>query len=142
MQVLRDGRQVLIRMDPGEEMIETLTRWARSNGSPSATITGLGAVRDVSLGFFDLKKRRYAEIPVPREVEIVSLDGSLATMEGEPHVHLHVVVSSSGGSCVAGHLFKAVVSITAELHLTVLDKPIHRIRDPETGVLLWDLSEA
>jgi predicted DNA-binding protein with PD1-like motif len=142
MQVLRDNSEVLIRMDPGEEMVETLLQWARFNGCPSATITGLGAVRDVSLGYFDLNKRKYVEIPVPREVEIVSLDGSLATMEGDPHTHLHVVVSSSGGTCVAGHLFSAVISITAELHLTILSKHIKRKRDPETGVLLWDLTES
>lgn len=140
MQVRREGNDVLMRIDPGEEMVEMLVKWARENGVPSAIITGLGAVRDVSLGYFDLNAGHYVEIPVPRHVEIVSLDGSLAAMDGEPHVHLHVVVSSSGGSCVAGHLFKATISITAELHLTLLQHPIKRIKDPKTGVLLWDLA--
>jgi len=141
MQVRQDGKDVLMRLDPGEEMVGTLKNWALDNGVPSATITGLGAVADVSLGYFDLTNREYIEIPVPREVEIVSLDGSLASMDGEPHVHIHVVVSSSGGSCVAGHLFRATISITAELHLTILQKPIKRLRCPKTGVLLWDLNE-
>ena len=140
MQVRREGKDVLMRMDPGEEMVGTLLQWARENGVPSAVITGLGAVEDVSLGYFDLKAGHYVEIPVPRHVEIVSLDGSLAVMDGEPHLHLHVTVSSSGGSCVAGHLFKATISITAELHLTLLQQPIKRFKDPKTGVLLWDLS--
>jgi uncharacterized protein len=140
MQVRREGKDVLIRMDPGEEMVDSLIAWARENGVPSAIIAGLGALRDGSLGYFDLNAGRYVEIPVPRHVEIVSLDGSLAVMDGEPHVHLHVVVSSSGGSCVAGHLFKATISITAELHLTLLQQPIKRVKDPGTGVLLWDLS--
>ena len=140
MQVRRDGKDVLIRLDPGEEMIETLTRWAKNNDVPSAIITGLGAIREVRLGYFDLNDGKYIEIPVPRHVEIVSLDGSIAQLNGEPHCHIHVTVSSSGGGTIAGHLFQAVVSITAELHLTILKEPIKRVKDTATGVLLWDLS--
>lgn len=140
MQVKIDGKDVLLRLDPGEEMISTLTKWAKENNIPSAIITGLGAARDVKLGYFDLNEGKYIEIPVPRHVEIVSLDGSIAQLNNEPHCHIHVTVSSSGGSTVAGHLFQAVISITAELHLTILREPIKRVVDPATGVLLWDLT--
>ena len=140
MQVRIDGKDVLMRLDPGEEMISTISSWAKENDVRSAVISGLGAVRDVRLGYFDLNDGKYIEIPVSRHVEIVSLDGSIALLDGEPHLHIHVTVSSSGGGTIAGHLFQAVVSITAELHLTILREPIKRVKDPSTGILLWDLS--
>jgi uncharacterized protein len=140
MQVRIDGKDVLMRLDPGEEMVSIITKWAKDNHIPSAVISGLGAVRDVRLGYFDLNDGKYIEIPVARHVEIVSLDGSIALLDGEPHLHMHVTVSSSGGGTIAGHLFQAVISITAELHLTILKEPIKRVKDPVTGILMWDLS--
>ncbi|MEJ2421553.1 MAG: DUF296 domain-containing protein [Acidobacteriota bacterium] len=140
MQVRREGKDVLFRLDPGEELVGELVHWARKSAIPSAVMTGLGAVRDVHLGYFDLDARKYVKIPVPRHVEIVSLDGSIGVLDDEYHAHVHVTVSSSGGNCVAGHLFQAMVSITAEIHMTVLQEPLRLVRQPETGILLWDLA--
>src|SRR5258708_6030516 len=87
-------------LQTGEEVIDTLGRFVREHQVDAASVTAIGACRDAVLGYFDWETKNYKRIPVPGQVEVVSLLGDVAVSEGIPSLHLHAVLGRSDGSVV------------------------------------------
>lgn len=125
--------------DTGDEVISGLLAFAKEKGLAGSHFTAIGALSDVTLGFFDWDKRDYQKLKIGEQVEVLSLIGDIALNEGEPKVHAHVVVSKSDGTAHGGHLMEARVRPTLEV--IVVESPEHLVRktDDETGLALIDL---
>ena len=95
MQAHSDGEKYLLRFDRGEEVMTMLLMWARDKKLPGASLTGLGAVENPHLGYFDAEKKGYLDKEFEGEFEIASLCGNLAwdSETGNPIAHMHVVIS-------------------------------------------------
>jgi predicted DNA-binding protein with PD1-like motif len=134
-------RTFVLRFDEGDEVASTLLDFAERRNVRAAEITGIGALSDVVLGFFDLDRREYHKNPVKEQVEVVSLVGNLAEKDGKPKLHAHIVVGKRDGTALGGHLIEGHVRPTLEV--VVSDSPAHlrRRTDPETGLALLDLRE-
>ena len=139
--LLTDGppRQHLLVLDPGEELVALLTDWAESNELPAASFTGVGALREAVLGYYDLQEQTYDEIPVDEQVELLVLAGDITRdPEGGWQVHAHAVCGRRDGSTVGGHVLRGVVRPTLELVVTVAPRHLRRRHDPSTGLALID----
>ena len=91
--------------DTGDEVNETLLAFAREQKVDSAHFTGIGALTDVVLGYFQWDSKKYKRIPVREQVEVVSLVGNIArSPEGGPALHAHIVIGKSDGMAMGGHL--------------------------------------
>ncbi len=100
----------MVFFDPGEEVIEVLTRFAREQDIEVASFTAYGGFQDASFGFFNLKTRGFDEIPFEEDqAEVLSLVGNITKEGEEPHVHGHVVLGRRDGSTLGGHLLRGVV---------------------------------
>ena len=121
-------------------MIAGLGGFAAENDLNAASITAIGAFSDATLGYFDMERKEYKQIPVREQVEVLSLIGDIAPKEnGEPQVHAHVVLGKSDGTTKGGHLLEAHVRPTLEVILTESPKHLRRRTDEETGLPLIDL---
>lgn len=110
-----------IRLDPGEEIHTALQEVANDVGCHSAVVTsGIGRVRNVDIGYLDTEGI-YQRIVLKGPVELLSMQGNIATLDGEPFTHLHVVVSDNDHAVHGGHLFSATIHVTGEIHLRILD---------------------
>jgi predicted DNA-binding protein with PD1-like motif len=71
--------------DKGEEVKEPLLRFANENELRlrGAQVTAIGAFSEVTLGFFDRPKKRYREIPVNEQVEVLSFAGNIVEKDGK-----------------------------------------------------------
>lgn len=134
-------RTFVLRFEEGEEVASTLLDFAERRGVHAAELTGIGALSDVVLGFFDLDRREYHHNPVTQQVEVLSLIGNLAEKDGKPKLHAHIVVGKRDGAALGGHLVEGHVRPTLEIVVT--DAPAHlkRRTDPKTGLALLDLPE-
>ena len=111
--------------------------FAKENGLDAANFTALGAFSDAALGYFDMERKEYEEIPVREQVEVLSLVGTIAPKEsGEPQVHAHAVLGRSDGTTRGGHLLEARVRPTLEVVLDESPEHLRRETDPETGLPL------
>lgn len=135
-----DSETVLI-FDTGDEVVSTLTKFAKENHIAAAHFTAIGAFSDAGLGYFDLQKKDYLKNKVDEQVEVVSLIGDIALDNGEPKVHAHVVVGKKNGSAMGGHLLEAHVRPTLELILQDSGEQLKRKYDPESGLALIDLGQ-
>ena len=136
--LINDGpqRTFAVVFDTDDEVIGGLTRFAEENRLAASQFTAIGAFRDLVLGYFDWSTKDYLRIPVPEQVEVVSLVGDIAAKDGKPQLHAHVVVSRRDGHALGGHLLEARVRPTLEVVLT--ESPVHLRRelDAETGLAL------
>ncbi len=136
------GSLYQLRLEPGEEVVATVTEFVRARRVGSGTITGLGAADRVELGWFDRRKQEYVRRLFPAECEIASLTGNIAWHGDEPVCHLHAVVAAQGLAARAGHLFRARVTVTCEVGIVAGAGRLERSGDPATGLKLLDLPEA
>ena len=140
---LTDGppRQHVRVFETGEEVVSGLTGWATDNRLPGSAFTTIGAFSEATLGYYDLDRQEYAEIPVDEQVEVLTLAGDV-TRDGEGgwQVHGHVVCGRRDGSTVGGHLLRAVTRPTLELVLTTSPTHVQRRHDAATGLALIDVA--
>ena len=129
-------------LDQGDEVMATLTAFARQRGMTAGHFTAIGAFSEVTLGYFDRESKDYVKIPVPEQVEVLSLIGDLALDAGQPKLHAHVVVGKRDGSAHGGHLLRATVWPTLEVVLTMSPKQLVRRMDTSVGLALIDLDAA
>ena len=135
----RGQRTFVLAFDVGDEVVEGITNFAKENGLDAASLTAIGAFSSATLGYFNVEKKEYEEIPVEEQVEVLSLVGDIALSGGEPNLHAHVVVGRSDGTTRGGHLVRGYVRPILEV--TVVESPEHlrRRTDPETGLALLSL---
>lgn len=126
-------------LDTGDEVSACLLQVAKEQELTAASFSGLGALREVVLGYFDWEKKDYREIRIPEQVEILNLTGNVALSDGEPKLHPHIVVGKSDGTAWGGHLLKGIVRPTLEVVLMETPAHLHRKSDPETGLALLEL---
>jgi uncharacterized protein len=135
-----DNGTVLI-FETGDEVVSTLTAFAKVHHIAAAHFTAIGAFSDAGLGYFDLQTKDYLKNQINEQVEVVSLIGDIVLDKGEPRVHAHVVVGKKNGAAMGGHLLEAHVQPTLELFLQDSGKQLKRKFDPESGLALIDLGQ-
>jgi len=137
----RAERTFVVVFDKGEEVVEGLTAFAGRESLRASQITAIGALSGVTLGYFDRESRRYQRIPLPEQVEVLSLLG-VVTLDGEkPKVHSHIVVGRRDGSTRGGHLLEGHVWPTLEVVIEESPQHLQRRLDPESGLALIDLAD-
>jgi predicted DNA-binding protein with PD1-like motif len=125
-----------IVLDKGDEVVRTLTAFARDNTITSAHFTAIGAFSRATLGYFDRARKDYKKIPITTQVEVLSLIGDVALADGEPALHAHVVLGKRDGTAHGGHLMFASVRPTMEIVLTESPAHLRKRHDPESGLAL------
>jgi len=138
MKVFENTDGFLLRLARGEEIHATLTRFAADRGIRGAWVSGLGAVRDVELGFYHLETRSYDRQVIDEEMEILSLTGNLSLLDGRPFLHAHVSLMRADFSVAGGHLFRGTVAATGEFSLHQTDLRLERRMDEEIGLPLLE----
>jgi predicted DNA-binding protein with PD1-like motif len=137
---LSDGelRTYAVVLDDGEEASEALRSFARREGLSAASVSAVGGFRSCVLGFFEWSSKRYLDIPVEEQVEILWLGGDVALKDDEPEVHAHVVVGRSDASTRGGHLMRGLVRPTLEAIITETPGHLRRVHDERSGLALID----
>jgi predicted DNA-binding protein with PD1-like motif len=122
----------------GDEALSGLTDFAIQYHVEDAHFTAIGAVSGATLGWLDLSKKVYRAIPVREQVEVLSMIGDIATFNGKPVVHAHLVLGKHDGTTVGGHLWEAYVNPTLEVFVTVDATPLEKTPDDASGMKLID----
>jgi uncharacterized protein len=136
--LIYDGpqRTFAVVMETGDEVLGSLLSFAKEQTLSAAELTGLGALSDAVLGYFDWQKKDYLRIPVREQVEVLNLTGNVALNDGEPKLHPHIVLGKRDGTAHGGHLLEGHVRPTLEIIVTESPAHLQRRSDPETGLAL------
>jgi uncharacterized protein len=116
MQAIREGTRWMLRLDDGQDLFETLNRFAESEKVGAAAVMfGIGMFRRATFGYWDGKQYQPHDLAEPAEV--VALHGTVARADGVPSVHLHGAVAGPDHRLVGGHLMRATVGVLQEMVL-------------------------
>ncbi len=137
MEYRRFENTLIVRIDKGEEIVDMVKELALKENIRLASISALGAVNDFTVGVFDTTVKKYYANEFKGAFEIVSLTGTINTMDGEIYTHLHMSAGDMEGKVFGGHLNRAVVSATCEMVVNVIDGIVDRQFSEEIGLNLF-----
>jgi predicted DNA-binding protein with PD1-like motif len=126
----------IVRCDIGEEVVLTLVQFASENNIESGTVIGIGAVKDVVLGYFDLNRKEYVQKKYDGIYELLSLSGNFARLDSDIILHCHAVISDQEFSVSGGHLFSGIIAVTGEFYIRPGEVKVERAADHATGLKL------
>lgn len=134
MEYRRFGNTIIARMDRGEEIVEQVKVIGLKEGIKLANLNALGAVDDFTVGVYKVDEQKYYSNSFTGAFEIVSLTGTINTMNGEYYSHMHMACGNDKGEVFGGHLNRAIVSATCEMVIAVIDGEVDREKNPDTGL--------
>jgi predicted DNA-binding protein with PD1-like motif len=134
----KDEKVYAVIFHSGDEALSGLTDFTIQNHIVDAHFTAIGAISGATLGWLDLPNKNYRAIPVAEQVEVLSMIGDIATFNGKPVVHTHVVLSRHDGSTVGGHVWELHVNPTLEVFVTANATPLKKKPDNTSGMKFID----
>ena len=137
MDYRRFGNTIVMRIDRGEEVLAQLKAMALKEDIKLASVRALGATDDFTVGVFKTAEKKYYANHFTGDFEIVSLTGTISTMNGEYYAHLHMSAGDDQSRVFGGHLNEAVISATCEMVVEVIDGRVDRAKDEEVGLNLF-----
>jgi predicted DNA-binding protein with PD1-like motif len=130
-------RTFAVILDAGDEVMAALEEFAAKEGISAAQVSAIGAFSTATLAFWDKHARKYLEIPVTEQVEVLSMLGDVSvTADGKPKIHLHAVLGRPDASTLGGHLIKGTAEPTLEVLVTESPAHLRRVFDPDKGLPL------
>jgi uncharacterized protein len=125
----------IIRLERGEEIMETLGEFCEQAGIKSGHFSGIGACDQSEIAAYSAADKGYVTKKFEGDYEIISLNGTIS----DENIHVHIALSDHNMNMIGGHLNSARISATCEIQLTPGTEPISRFQDEETGLRLFDI---
>lgn len=134
MDYKRFDNTLIARLDKGEEILEQLEIIAKKENIKLASVSALGATNDITVGVFRTGEKKYYANSFQGDMEIVSLTGTVSTMNGQYYAHLHMSAGDTEGKVFGGHLNRAVISATCEMVISIIDGEVDREFNEAVGL--------
>jgi uncharacterized protein len=126
----------IVKLEVGDKVHEAIQDFCHKENITTGWITGLGAIKDISLGYYNLTTRKYQFKHYEEIYEVMGLIGNIALIEGKPFLHIHTSISDENNTVSAGHLEYATVAVTLELRITAYKESISRLFEEAVGLKL------
>lgn len=130
-----------IRLERGEDVFEVLPRFCKEHNVSAAALSGLGAVKGITCGHYDLEKKKYILQDYEELTELINLTGNVSLKDGEPMLHIHATFSDTTNNAFGGHVTRLVCGVTVEIHLIDHKDSLVREHDDFSGLHLLSLDE-
>ncbi len=140
MEYKRFDQSIVLRLDPGEEILEKIKELSIKENITLASVQGIGALNEFTIGLFKIEEKNFVANTFQGSYEMVSLLGTINTMDGAFYSHLHMSAADEKGHMFGGHLSKAVTSATCEIIITLIEGNVDRKYDEGTGLNIFDFN--
>lgn len=131
----RGNRLIVIRLEEGEPLLESLENIARKYEVKAAVINAIGALKLLHYGIFRPAKKQYEWFERSGFFELVSAIGNISWDGDDPVVHVHISVADQDGHLIGGHCGRnSTITITGEIYVLETDEKVTRETDPTWGI--------
>lgn len=138
MEYRKFDNTIIARIDKGEEILDKIKEISLAENIKLANVNALGATNDFTVGVFKVDEKKYYSNTYTGNFEIVSLTGTINTMNNEFYTHIHMSAGNDKGEVFGGHLNKAIVSATCEMVINIINGTVDRKFDENTGLNLFE----
>ncbi len=139
MEYKRYGSKILVRLDPGEEILAEVSKVCKAENVRLANVSGIGAVNKATVGLFKPDSKEYFSTTLDKPFEITNLTGNVSEMNNALYLHLHITLADIEHNAFGGHLNEAIISATAEIWIDIVDGKIDREFSDTIGLNLLKL---
>ncbi|MFZ2314151.1 MAG: PPC domain-containing DNA-binding protein [Gammaproteobacteria bacterium] len=126
----------ILALKMGEDLFAGILRCAEEADLKSASISGLGALDDVTVAYYNLNTKSYQTKLFAGMYELISLHGNITKLDGKHFIHIHAALGTEEYNVVGGHIMSATVGPSAEITVVPLSNTINRAYDEQTGLKL------
>ena len=131
----------VLRLEKGEEIISSLTKFCELEKIELASVSGIGASDNVIMGLYNVQEKKYYQKEFKEALEITSLVGNISQMNNEIYLHLHINLCDEKMNCIGGHLNKCFISATCEIFIHKINGHVDRRYDEITGLNLFEFND-
>jgi len=131
-------REFLLSPAHGADLLDEVQSFAADHDVEAAWFSGMGAVQDADLRYYDQDDFEYHTVSFEEPLGIAALVGNVASQDETLVVHAHAVLARPSGQAIAGHLDRATV-FSGEYYLRTFEEPLERESDPTTDLDAWAL---
>ena len=136
---------VYIRIDKGEDIVQTILSVCKKENILGGYFQGIGACSTATISTYIPEQNDFIDHTISGMIEMISLMGNISTDDMDnPFQHSHAMFSylkTDGEIAIAaGHLKEAQIGYTGEIVLTPAEEKIGRVFDPLAGIDVWKLS--
>ncbi len=132
------GSVHILKPDYGSDLLKELQQYVLANNINLAWLSGVGAVSQAVIRYYDQPKQEWVDNRLDKRLEVAGMWGNVSLLNGEPIVHVHIVLAEETGRTFGGHLADGTLVFNMEILLTTLTgPPVVRKMDPQTGLTLW-----
>jgi len=122
----------------GTDLLNGLTLLLEKENITCGIISGIGAVTQARIAFFNHERKKYEELFVREGMEIISLKGNISQKDGFIFPHVHAVLSGRDFKAIGGHLLGDTLVYAFEFEIIPFQgEPFIRQFDDDTGLYLW-----
>lgn len=129
----------IIVLPRGLYAMKSLLMFVERHKIQAGTIQAIGALEEVTLGYFLRDQGRYAERSFSGVFELISFIGNISLIDEKPFIHAHAVLGDRKFQTIGGHFFEGMVAVTMEVFLAPFSGAIRRRFDVEANLNFLDL---
>lgn len=136
------GETYILSVKTKQTLVEAFTDFVVQNKISAGSISGIGAVNQATLRFFNPDTKKFVDKTFDEQMEIVNLTGNISTKDGKPYLHIHVTLGNADYQAYAGHLLNAKLRGAGEFYIETVNAKLERkFDDEETGLNLYDFKK-
>ena len=139
MEVKQSGQIFFVYIQKDEPVMETLTSICKNNEISNGQISGIGAVKEIEIGAYDLDSKTYLRKQYIENHELISFQGNITLKDETPFIHAHITIGNHDLRTRGGHLFEMKVAVVGEFIIRKIDSNAHRELDDNIGLAVWCL---
>jgi len=141
VQFEQDNDTFFVYLEKDESIMESLTKFCKDQNIDNGKISGIGAIKKIELGAYDLRNKEYIIHSFEEIWELTSYQGNVMLKDGEPFIHAHINISNHDLEVKGGHLFEATVAAVGEFVLSKINTKGKRVLDPDIGLACMVLNK-
>lgn len=132
------GRTYLFRIYKGDDLLAAIQDFCHDTQLKCGIISAMGAIKNLTVGFYDQKKKKYIKQTHEDDFEILNLTGNISIMDSRPMAHVHITAANEKNQSFGGHLMAGTKVFACEVFIQELvGLPKIRKTDKKTGLPLW-----
>jgi|TARA_Y100000389_G_scaffold81855_1_gene78448 uncharacterized protein len=114
MQFQKIDNSYIVHVEKGEKVIDTLTQFCKDRSITSGQLSGIGAVKNIDIGAYDINTKNYIHKIYDSVLELLSFQGNVAIKDDNPFIHAHITLGNHNMEVSGGHLFEMEVAAVGE----------------------------
>ena len=138
MHEINQGRIFMGRVPHDADLLDWLSQFAMKKNIELGEISLVGATKKAVLAFYHQDRQEYEQLIFENDMEILHGVGNVSLKDGQPFVHLHLILSDAQGKCFGGHLVSGTILFACEAIVKeYTGEKFERGMDEVTGLTLW-----